>query len=190
MFRIQADLFGYLVDCYFCTHTGLLFPTNGFPTTGDLPPYAHLVAFYSNGLHLFPSTYKYTLWISLQWPTFVSPQIQMHLVNFFAVDNNKVTIVLRLFSIYAFFVGCLFLTGMAFIVFPQLQHIFDLHILRLAFYKSGQHMFSCTISSTVSIYAFCWSRRDLVERRGAIQNMGHTTPHWLANCFFCPIPSY
>ena len=49
-------------------------------------------------------------------------------------------------------------------------------------------MFSCTISSTVSIYAFCWSLRDLVERRGAIQNMGHTTPHWLANCFFGPFP--
>ena len=175
LFRIQADFFGYLVDCYFCTHTGLLFPTNGFPTTGDLPPYAHLVAFYSNGLHLFPSTYKYTLWIALQSTS--------------QKRNNKVTIVLRLFSIYAFFVGCLFLTGMAFIVFPQLQYVVNLHILLVAFYRSGQHMFSCTFSSTVSIYAFCWSRRDLVERRGAIQNMGHTTPHWLANCFFCPIPS-
>ena len=126
--------------------------------------------FLCSGLHLFPRKYKYTLWIALQ--------------STLQKRNNKVTIVLRLFSIYAFFVGCLFLTGMAFIVFPQLQHIFDLHILRLAFYRSGQHMFSCTISSTVSIYAFCWSLRDLVERRGAIQNMGHTTPHWLANCFF------
>ena len=85
LFRIQAVFCTHI----FCTHTGLLFPTNGFPTTGDLPPYAHLVAFYSNGLHLFPSTYKYTLWISLQWPTFVSPQIQIHLGNFFAVDVTE-----------------------------------------------------------------------------------------------------
>ena len=142
-----------------------------FPANTNTP-----CEFLCSGLHLFPRKYKYTLWISLQWT------LQKR--------NNKVTIVLRLFSIYAFFVGCLFLTGMAFIVFPQLQYVVNLHILLVAFYRSGQHMFSCTFSSTVSIYAFCWSRRDLVERRGAIQNMGHTTPHWLANCFFCPIPSY
>ena len=163
LFRIQADFFGYLVDCYFCTHTWLLFPTNGFPTTGDLPPYAHLVAFYSNGLHLFHRKNKYTLWSSLQWT------LQKR--------NNKVTIVLRLFPIYASFVGCLFLTGLAFNIFLPFIGV-----------RSGQHMFSCTISSTTTIYAFCWSLRDLVERRGAIQNMGHTTPLWLANCFFVPFP--
>ena len=95
LFRIQADFFGYLVDCYFCTHTGLLFPTNGFPTTGDLPPYAHLVAFYSNGLHLFPSTYKYTLWISLQWTL--------------EKRNYKVMIVLRFFQSTHFVLVAFFL---------------------------------------------------------------------------------
>ena len=130
--------------------------------------------FLCSGLHLFPRKYKYTLWISLQLT------LQKR--------NNKVKIVLRFFSICAFSVGCLFLTRMAFNVFPQLQYIFNLRILLGAFYRSGLHMFSCTISSTTTIYAFCWSLRDLVERRGAIQNMGHTTPLWLANCFFVPFP--